>query len=162
MYFLSCHRTQQNKKSKSGFPDCWTEVVSCKTLQEQANPFAHPQKAATSSAKCGIHPGASGSSRSSGRRGWRFHSQNQAGQVIATKRTGRRSCCRNEIIPRGPSTVPASPARLPLKGKQGHDLWPRSSVIKTPFCWKPQRNIAQSHRAHSYQHVLEKFPLSQV
>lgn len=99
---------------------------------------------------------------SSGRRGGTSHSQNQAGQVIAMKRTLRRNCCRNEIIPRGPSTAPASPARLPLKGKQGNDLWPSCSVIKTPFCLKPQRNIAQSHRAHSYQHELQKFPLSQI
>lgn len=42
---------------------------------------------------------------SSGKR-WRSHSQNQAGQVIAMKRTCSRNCCRNEIIPRGPSTVP--------------------------------------------------------
>lgn len=99
---------------------------------------------------------------SSGRRGWRSHSPNQAGQVTAMKRTGRRSCCSNEIILRGLSSVPASPAQLPLKGKQGHDLWPSCSAIKTAFCWKPQRNIAPSHRAHSYQHVLQKFPLSQV
>lgn len=156
MYFLSCHRARQSKNSKSAFPGCWTEAVSCKTLQEQANPFAHPQKAATSSAKYGIQPGQCCPS-SSGRRGWRSHSQNQAGQVRAMKRTGRRSCCRNEIILRGLSTVPASPAQLPLKGKQEHDLWP-SSAIKTSFCWKPQRNIAQSHRAHSHQHCLRSFP----
>lgn len=56
--FLPRSSTEQ-KKSKSGFSDCWTEGVSCKTPQEQANPFAHPQKAATSSTKYGIHPGAS-------------------------------------------------------------------------------------------------------
>lgn len=33
--------------------------MSCKILQEQENPFAHPQKAATSSAEYGIHLGAS-------------------------------------------------------------------------------------------------------
>lgn len=33
--------------------------MSCKTPQEQANPFAHPQKAATSSTKYRNHPGAS-------------------------------------------------------------------------------------------------------
>lgn len=57
------------------------------------------------------------------------------------KRTCRRNCCRNEVIPRGPSPVPVSPARLPLKGKQGHDLWPSCSVIKTPFCSKPQKTL---------------------
>lgn len=111
MYFLSHHRALQIKKSKSGFSDCWTEGVSCKYCRNRQIPLLIPEK---------LPPPAQNMEStqepqqccpsSTARRGWRSHSQNQAGQVIPIKRTCRRNYCRNEIIPGGPSTV--QPAQL--------------------------------------------------
>lgn len=106
IFFFPHHRARQSKKSKSGFPDCWTEGASCKYCRNRQIPLLIPEK---------LPPPAQNmeSTRepqqrcpsSSARRGWRSHSQNQAGQVIPMKRTCRRNYCRYEIIPRGPSTV---------------------------------------------------------